>query len=108
MKGHEPIIALRKAGFKPDFVCINDYNCDTDWDKWGETATVCVANEPIKTLDLRFLVGLRVSISGSDESRVKALFDACKRASCKQVLACHIQDGVPSWKQAGWVGVWNG
>lgn len=108
MRGHEDIIAMRKMGQAPANIHINDYPCHTDWYDYNEEATVCVAGEPIKTLDLRFLVGMAVHIASCDESRAKALFEACKRASCKFVIACHIQENVPNWKQAGWIGVWRG
>jgi hypothetical protein len=117
MRGHEPIIAMRKAGTTPKTVFINDYPCHTslDWHDPGQAygegwpaddATVSTAGDAISSLDLRFLVGLTVSISSHSEGRAKALFEACKQAGAKTVAACHVQPTHPHL-QAGWAEVFQ-
>ena len=78
MHGHLPLIAMRKRGIKPGIVFLNDYPCETskDWhnpgeefgESWGlDHATVCTVGDVIQLLDLRFLVGMRVSITSTTE-----------------------------------------
>lgn len=107
MKGHEPIIAMRHAGKRPGFVFINDYPCDTDWQQHGDNATVSVAGDVVQLLDLRFLVGLKVSISSESETRAMALFDQCKAAGAECVGAAHIDPRRKPWDQHGWSSVWH-
>jgi hypothetical protein len=61
--------------------------------------------DAIKSLDLRFLVGVEVYTSSSDEKRAKALFEACKRAGASLVVGCHTQD--ESRTQTGWAEIWR-
>lgn len=107
MRGHEAIIAMRKAGKRPSFVFINDYPCETDWEQHGDHATVSTAGDVVQLLDMRFLVGLKVSISSTNEVRAKALFDQCKAAGVTCVGAAHIDKTVKPWEQKGWADVWH-
>ena len=107
MKGHEHIIASRIAGQKPPFVFINDYPCKTDWFEFAEHATVCTHGDTIETLDMRFVVGLAVSVSATEEKRAKALSDACKQHGAHVVAACHVVYGVHPEKQTGWTEIWR-
>jgi hypothetical protein len=108
MKGHERLIDMRRAGKAPRFVFINDYPCKTDWfENPGDAVTVCTHGDSVELIDLRFLVGLKVSISGEDEARVKKLYERCKASGVGMVAACHIQPGVKRWDQAGWAEVWK-
>jgi len=107
MRGHETIIRLRSAGKRPAFVFVNDWPCQTDWLETGEHATVCTAGDAIPSLDLRFLVGLRVSVSSQSEERAKALFEACKAAGVEMVGAVHVKPEKRPYEQDGWVEVWK-
>jgi len=107
MNGHETIIQMRKGGQSPGIVFINDYPCKTNWAEWGEYATICTKGDSISSLDLRFLVGLSVSISATSESRAKALFDLCKKACAKTVAACQVIEEHHHSKQTGWAEVWH-
>lgn len=108
MHGHENILALRSEGKVPKIVFLNDYPCKTDWFEHGENATICTAGEPISSLDLRFLVGMTVSISATSEKRAKALFNKVIAAKAKTVAACHTQLDVQPWQQTGWAEVHHG
>lgn len=107
MRGHENILRLRQAGKRPAFVFINDWPCDTGWFETGEHATVCTDGDNLDAIDLRFLVGLRVSVSSSTEDRAKALFEACKAAGVETVGAVHVKSDRAPWLQDGWVDVWH-
>lgn len=107
MRGHETILRMREQGNKPSFVFLNDYPCDTDWFENGHTACVCVDGDSPAALDLRFLVGLSVSVCSHDEKRAKAIFERCKEAGVDRVAACHIQRGVPPGRQCGWGAGWK-
>lgn len=90
MRGHEQLIAMRKAGKRPAIVFVNDYPCRTDWfETDGEHVTVCVAGDNLDRADLRFLVGVMVSATGSTEARARALMAACQRAGAAVVGAVH-------------------
>jgi hypothetical protein len=107
MKGHKEIIALRCKGKKPGFVFVNDYPCKTDWFENHEHATVCTASDSVSSMDFRFLVGMRVSVSATTEARAKAIFERIKAAGALAVAAVHVQIGVNSWEQAGWCEVYE-
>lgn len=102
MKGHDNIIAMRRAGQRPALVFINDYPCAVDWLDRMDHATVDVSGDQPEWLDLRFLVGLRVSITGSTEKRAKRLMEACKRAGCVTVAA-----GAPEFRNGRWWESWG-
>ena len=107
MRGHENIISMRMRGQTPKIVFLNDYPCKTDWFEHSENATVCTDNNPISSLDLRFLVGLTVSISAPTEARAKALFAKAKWFGAKTVAACHVQPDKHQFEQTGWVEVFR-
>lgn len=90
MKGHEAIIAMRKSGKTPKYVFLNDYPCETNWFETGDHATVCVHGDAISSLDLRFLIGLVVSISSTDENRAKRLLEACKPYAQSAGAGCSV------------------
>ena len=75
MRGHDDLIQMRKAGRHPGIVFINDYPCKTYWAEWGECATVCVAGDKLEDIEIRFVEGMRVSITGNTKARAKALMD---------------------------------
>jgi hypothetical protein len=104
MRGHEPIIKMRMQGVAPSFVFINDFPCDTNWFDDGDHATISVAGDYIETLNLHFLVGLRVSISSEDINRAKALYAACKRIGVQQVASCHYTGKFPA---KGWTAIYT-
>ena len=112
MLGHEPIIAMRKRGIAPKIVFLNDFPCETaeEWQNPGEKhgeiwpadhVTVSTAGDQISSLDLRFLVGLKVSITSDSEGRAKALFAKAKSSGAMSVAACHAQP-THSHLQGGW------
>lgn len=106
MKGHQPLIAMRKAGICPQIVFINDFPCQTDWHDHGDHVTICVHGDVIQTLDMRFLVGMAVSVSGSTETRSKALLAKARASGAKKVAAVHaFMDG--NRIKSGWTEIWE-
>jgi hypothetical protein len=107
MRGHASIINLRLNGRAPGFVFINDYPCQTDWFQTKDFATVSTFEDDLNLLDLRFVNGLKVSISSHDEGRARDLFERCKEAGAVTVAACHIQTNKPGWAQCGWLEIFH-
>ena len=106
MRGHENVIAMRKAGKRPAMVFVNDWPCNVDWFETGDHATVCVAGDNPESLDTRFSVGLAISISSECEKRARALSDAFKRHA-DVVAAHHHKPGAWFSQQNGWTEVWR-
>lgn len=102
MRGHTQILKMRLQRKRPSIVFMDDLNnpIAKDWhdpgagygQKWEpDHATVQIeAKDCIERLDLRFLAGCCVSITGTTEQRAKAMFEACKRAGTATVAAAHI------------------
>ena len=86
MDGHRELITMRRAGFKPAFVFVNDFPCQTDWAKWGDHPTICVAGDTPELQDFRFLVGVTAIVGGTDAERVRRVAKACQ-AHAKRVIA---------------------
>lgn len=92
MRGHQPLIAMRLDGLRPDLVSIHtDPNPWSDWRTWPEWSDVpqieVQPDDAVGRLDLRFVVGLVVMVAGSNCERVLALYDACLKAGAARVLA---------------------
>ena len=108
MKGHEGIIQMRIKGQAPELVYLDDYETSlTDWRELGTTPVVSLNNEAPEALDLRFLVGLSVSVTSRSEDRAKRLFNACKAAGAKWVGASHTEMRGEVAK-TGWLEIWHG
>lgn len=102
MRGHIPIMKMRLQRIRPGIVFLGDLKDPSveDWHepgaKYGQEwtpdhATVFVEpTDRIEALDLRFLAGCRVSITGTTEARAKALYEAAKRYGASTVAAAHI------------------
>ena len=92
MKGHLPLIAMRRAGKAPVLVSLYDTDvCQwRDWQDWEELGALpqilIESTDAPHRLDLRFLVGLRVTIAVSSADRLTALAGACRRAGAVQVV----------------------
>lgn len=93
MRGHEPIIAMRRRGRRPGMVWLS---CDGYNPGFSAMARIGlpmlnhVELQPVDRphrLDLRFITGVLVEVSGSDERRVAAVARACADAGARQVIA---------------------
>jgi hypothetical protein len=90
MNGHEFIINLRRSGFKPAFVWLQDaLQAPNDY-----TVTLSPTDNP-EALDLRFLVGTTVLAESANRKRLGAMLKACMEAKAKRVITTlHRSDGV--------------
>lgn len=93
MRGQSPLIAMRQRNIRPDtFVSVDVGGGRWMADNWhAEGLQPFVLVEPDDAparLDLRFLVGLVVHVSGMewDSARVYAVREACSRAGAARVL----------------------
>ncbi len=95
MRGHEPLIAMRRKGLVPScaFINVDDDDCPLQmWRGWDREqpaiAQLMVERaDAIERMDLRCLVGMKVHIHGEDEERVRKVFEACIAAKASQVYA---------------------
>jgi len=112
MTGHDAIISMRKQGFRPDTVWINDTGADVNWHRFSSTPEVEIKpNEQLDFLDLRWAVGLNINASITGSERAKQVFEALKKASPKRVIctACELvetngrkwPEAVESWDTEG-------
>lgn len=108
MRGHDAIIAMRQQRKRPAVVFLNDYQSlsgELDWAQFGEHATVEAHGDHPESLDLRFLVGLRVSINAPTVERAKRFMEACKQAGADMVAA-GVVEVVAGRHEGVWSDVW--
>jgi hypothetical protein len=93
MRGHEAIVAMRKAGQRPAMAWVETDGYNEGLQRMARAGVrpigqieVAVTERP-QRLDLRCLVDLVVEVSGSDERRVGAIARACVEAGARQVIA---------------------
>lgn len=92
MRGHLPLIAMRRNGLTPGLVSLELVPALTrssaDWSTWTTFPCIEVPDgESIRRLDLRFVAGLPVCTSGKDPERLRALHDACVAHGAKRVVS---------------------
>jgi hypothetical protein len=93
MRGHQALIALRMAKKRPSGVWVNlgkSIDCLT-WDKHADTLPYpeieILPTENADALDLRFVVGLTVHISGCNNYKIaKKFHEAFLRAAAHRVI----------------------
>jgi hypothetical protein len=93
MRGHEALIALRREKKRPQGVWIvhgRSFDC-LAWDKSVDTIPYpeieILPTESPESLDLRFVVGLTVHVSGSPNyHKAKRLHDALVSAGAARVI----------------------
>jgi len=89
MNGHQNIIGMRRNGFKPVYVWLQDSGLAP-----GDFAVTLSATDNPATLDLRFLVGTTVLAEGSNRERLAAMLKAASEAGAKRVITnLHVREG---------------
>jgi hypothetical protein len=89
MRGHDPLIAMRQRGFRPRMVFIHcgrdDSKAATDWHETEpDHAHIEVPDgEFITSLDMFFVVGLHVVVTGQNRRRVQAVADLCHQSKAR-------------------------
>lgn len=95
MIGHEQIIALRLRGYKPEQVWVYVFNAEPQYFpsthpalnlQNGFRAEIHIVPTDRGILDFRFLVGLVVHLSGTDERRVMQILRQIERAKPLRVI----------------------
>lgn len=82
MNGHEAIWKLRRDGFKPAYVWLQDSGLlPTEY-----AVTLAQVDIP-EALDLRFLVGTTVLAESKDKARLLRIATACRQAKALRVIA---------------------
>ena len=90
MRGHDRIIAMRQSGYRPATVFVCDFPAVVSDPKWREDyhhMTVCTHGDALGSLDLRFVVGLPVTVLGDELGRVRQIAADCKKAGADRVVA---------------------
>jgi len=93
MRGHQALLTLRSEKKRPQGVWIShrpSLHCMT-WHLYADTLPYpeieILPTENPETLDLRFVVGLTVHVSGCNDYKIaKKLHDALKKAAARRVI----------------------
>lgn len=97
MRGHQPILAMRRRGLRPAYVTLSDLP-PSAWAKWPSMhryPDVCIdADDSPDLLDLRFVVGLPVVVEIDSETRMRRLVLAAEKAGASRVYGFAV--GVPA------------
>mgnify|MGYP003387064382 CR=1 FL=1 len=97
MRGHLPLIAMRRKGFRPatavlEFGPLSWFSANWHRDaivKSGAHIDIEDADN-VQTLDFRFVIGMVVMISGEQRDRVVLAHQACRNAGAAKVIS-HVQ-----------------
>lgn len=97
MRGHEPLLAMRRRGMRPPSVWLTDApqpkpladGTRLDWWAFGKLlpaeVTLEPGDHPLRT-DLRFVVGMTVHLHLDDPERLRAFARACIDAGAVRVF----------------------
>lgn len=103
MQGHEPLIRMRRSGRLPSkFALVDTVDRYTDFStRWPADSGIphieVLTTESPARLDLRFLVGMRVLVSGGNLELIEALSAQCAQYA-ETTVACHLSDaGDGAW-----------
>ena len=91
MRGHQPILAMRRRRVAPKSVWLSTDPIDPDlWRAWPEFCSHAHVQIDVgdnaQALDLRFLVGMLVFVDGNNQSRVEEIERAAIDAGAARVL----------------------
>lgn len=91
MRGHQWILKARMAGRRPESVTLHDRaEFARDPDRWFPHWVYIEDTDRASRLDLRFLVGMDVTVELRDESRMLDFFDAAIIANAATVVGSHM------------------
>ena len=101
MRGHEPILAMRREGAAPASIWLHDmagYTPDTAgrmaWPLHSARADVEVLHtDSPRRLDLRFCVGLVVHVNSDSSTRLQGLIDTAVACGAQRVIGSRINLG---------------
>ena len=95
MLGHQPLMALRRCGLRPEWVTVETdkqmfpRGWERDWpvETVGRPQLLIESSDSAERLDLRCLIGVNVTVHGTDRGRVLEVFEAAKVHNAKRVIA---------------------
>lgn len=92
MRGHQPLIAMRRRGLRPQAAWIDLVPSLTEhsatWHQWSTAPHIEVTDsESVRRLDLRCLVGMDVMVGGFDPHRVADMHCACVGSGARFVMS---------------------
>lgn len=93
MRGHDALIAMRRGGQRPRTLQIHaGVDHSLAWKDWQDTmpghAEVEIADDEfLSGLDLRFVVGMRVIVTGDSDRRVTAIHAKCVELGARRVVS---------------------
>jgi len=94
MKGHENLVQMRLNGKKPKALWVylqaqpkSNYHWDTFTGGLDMPEVFIDPSDNVRTLDLRFVIGLTVHVVGGNEERVRAVVRALNDAKAKAIYA---------------------
>lgn len=93
MRGHQPLIDMRRAGKAPRSVFVDAFEDHSQaWRDWPTVNPAApqieiLPTEMLSGLDLRFVVGLIVILTGHDAARVAKVREACFEAGATRVVS---------------------
>lgn len=96
MRGHQQILELRRKGYAPEFIRVDDW----DHESTDDLHTISLQRKDLpEAIDWRFTVGRLVLVGGNDPKRVQRLYGACSKYA-KRVIATTfaIREGVKDWR----------
>ena len=108
MRGHGPLIAMRRRGVRPRFArfdldAVPAWRDWSTWPEWSDAALVEVQpSDAIARLDLRCAVGMPAVVMGGSDERAAALFAALLQAGASRVLAFTDERSVDSLEGHAW------
>lgn len=86
MRGHEDILKLRRKGFRPAYVWLQD----TGLAPTDHAVTLDKSDIP-EALDLRFLVGTTVLVEASERERFSRILAACAESKPNRIIGTLFQ-----------------
>jgi len=89
MRNHEPLIAMRRRGRKPDLIRLELAEFPRKAPQWGVPFDLVFveSSDHIPRLDLLFVIGCLVLVSGQDAGRVRDLAEAAAGNGAQRVIA---------------------
>lgn len=98
MRGHTPLVAMRRAGLKPPAVFV-DVDAGphalpswAQWHRWGSLPDIDIdATDSLLRIDWRWAVGLTVHVSGGSDERVRTVTRLLVEAGAARVISSLVE-----------------
>jgi len=102
MKGADHLMKLRLDGLKPEIVQVwvgnRDFLMSTEWHKYSDTMQYPYIDiedsDNLDLLDLRFVVGLNVILSGDNSDRLLEVYSRMSKHKPRRLILIHDEEGI--------------